>query len=497
LTNLKSLFTIYRFQLENTRQLGAIYVRPNEDSIKQAIQILIEVVKSGNEEILKYKENEETKFSDEIYAKKETDDQTIKKEIIKKPGNNLDDLNTKKPLTPKFSPAEIENQETIRKGIKKIEQDETIRKSVISKQPEIEEVKETFEEAPLDLVSNFKDAIKKPNDYRLIFNKSRSELNVIFSDSKGQFTHKRLRFKIPLRNKRTNQIDFEDISFESCPNSVSLFNSAIVCYVEQSLKSRYIDIYNNYKSWIFYANIEEAIQFLKMNNSDCEFLIFRKLFKVAQDEHIFSRSLLLTEESLFLFGGKSVSFKRKYTVRLHSEISRYIFSKFNDINQISSDFRDPEVDPFEKLKGEIVSIYHGDKIFIVEKTNPQNIEIFNKDGSLDEHVEFGATYDSRQYFVKLNFVNFRDKDEILLILYSQDQNMMFRLFDINTQKFEERKVNIVFQNTEEQQDKLKQIYTGFEEFEITTGIKGNQDLLLFSTRGDDPSCSLYKISVET
>jgi len=504
LLRLKSLFQIYQMQLNHAQNFGGILVRPFEITLKSVYESLKELLKNGNEIVHKTQSTNETGFDSsttEITLKTEkikqdlkSDEELTKKRIIESP-SKLPKQVEESEKTEIFYPEN--NQYRLKNESPVFQREEVRRSKEIEEEKEKEKEKEKMEDDSEKQVQNFKQAICKNNNYRMTFNRSRSELNVIFNEDSGKMIHKRLRFKVQLMNKKTKRIDLEDISFESCPSAISIFNMAAVCYVEQSLKVRYTDVYNSYKSWILYANLEEAIELLKTSEMDFEYIVFRKLFQIAQDEHIFDRSLLLTEESLFLFGGKSHRFKGKGkpTVRHHKEISNYIFKKFVDVNQISSEFRDSEVDDLENVKGELVSIYDGKHIFIVPRINPSVVEIFNQDGTLEDHVTLNFSDEENNYFVKLNLVNFREREEILFILSCQEQSFKFQLFDIENKSFEKGKVTLVLQN--EEQDKFKQIATNFEEFEITSGPNGSQDIILFSTRGDEPETLLYKIMIQS
>ena len=68
-------------------------------------------------------------------------------------------------------------------------------------------------------------------------------------------------------------------------------------------------------------------------------------------------------------------------------------------------------------KGEVDAIYTGEVIFVTKRFEPSVIEIFQKDGTTDEDesIEIPEAGSLKGYTVRMNLVNFRGKEEILLL----------------------------------------------------------------------------------
>jgi len=338
----------------------------------------------------------------------------------------------------------------------------------------------------------------------MTFNAGRSELLVILPATNGQSAQiKRLRFKIYLKGINGKKGRLEDLSFESSPSSISIFESNVIAYVDQNLKIRHPDVYNRYKACVLYADLKAGLASLS-GDTDAEDLVFRKLFLVGQDDHIQGRCLLVTEESLFLFGGRSYKFKGKASVRHHNEVALYFTKKMDSVEQNSSDFKDSQIDVLAE-KGEMAALYCENLIFVVKRSEPSLVEIFNKDGTTDEDesIEIPSGESLKGYTLKMNLVNFRGKEEILFAFYCRDKDIKFMLLDIKEKSFESANVTLVQvdegqeKEKEKEKEKLKLLYTGFEEIEASVHNTGVKQLYFYSYRGDVPEVIRCDIKVGT
>ncbi len=339
------------------------------------------------------------------------------------------------------------------------------------------------EESIEKTVQDFKEAIKTENGFLTFFNHEKTEL--IIANRNQEYM--RLAFKI----YSPDEEQYVGISFGSS-EAVKIVNSAFVCFVEAPLKKRHFDVYKQYKSWILFADLRPYLN-SEMFGKRKQYLTLKKLFLVCHDENVFNRSLGLINDNLFLIGGKRYSFKKKAQSKYHKGITSYFISKIDPkTNKNSSNFRDPECEDLDSLQGNCVSISSGDFLFITNKTNPTILEIFH-DGTHEKKIEIPHEYDKIKYKVKLNLVNFRGKEEILFTLYSIDEAQLYLLYDIEKECFEKGKITLEPENAES--DKYS-LYTGFEEMEVTTGGKGAETLLVFSTRNDKFEFFSNKIHVK-
>lgn len=340
-------------------------------------------------------------------------------------------------------------------------------------------------------VKIYQENLTTSNTYKLIFNPGRSELLIILQKD-GQTSIRRLRFKIYLKGQNGKKGRLEDISFESSPYSIAIYENNVVAYIDQNLKVRHSDVYNKYKACVIYADLKAGIESVS-KESEVEDLVFRKLFLVGQDDHIHSRCLVVTEESVFLFGGRSFKFKGKASIRQHGEVSLYFTKKMESVEQNSSEFKDSEIDNLNE-KGEVAAIYTGEVIFVTKRFEPSIIEIFKKDGTTDEDesIEVPEAGTLKGYTVRMNLVNFRQKEEILFSCFCKEKDIKFMLLDVKEKEFETEPISLT---AAAGQEKINLLYTGFEEIEAPISKSGAQELFFYTYRGDSPEVFKCEIKV--
>ena len=339
----------------------------------------------------------------------------------------------------------------------------------------------------LDQVVELKKSIEALNNCRMMFNGSKSEIILIHTKESENHIKKRLRFKVETRNGT-----LEDISFEFSPSSVAIWQSAVVCFIDQYARTRYRHIFEDYKYWILYADLRGFIAQKESEDNKVEDLIFRKLFLNTQNHELFHRCVLLNDENLFLFGGQSLNFKSKKALSVSDVVHMFNLKKLKTINQRITDFRETDTDKIDSSKGECVSIFNGKFIFICKRTEPKELEIFNSDGTSDTNVEFPKV--PKGASVRLALVNVNKKDRILFTFLTQDKPMEFLLFDIKGQSFEEDPVKLVPKDLAKE-DTFSTFYSGFEEIEVNKDTKPLSDVLLYNFRESKPKTIACEIRI--
>ena len=353
-------------------------------------------------------------------------------------------------------------------------------------QTDISELREEEEEKSPYEVDKFKQGLKTPIPYRVFFNGSKSELIISDPTNPGELI--RLRFKV----KRPGYYPYEDISFEFSPSSVTICNNIVACYIDNKFKIRYPEIFSQYKNLVLYADIEASIKSYKEDGKN--YLVFRKLFLITQNDEIMNRCLMINEDVLGFFGGTVYKLKGKKSSSESRYCSMYLLQKFTAIGQNSNEFRDTEIDEeMENVRGECLAIKTKDSTFVCSRSNPSCFEVFDKSGEMGDPAKFPKKYED--YFVHANLVNFRNKEEILMIFCKQSEAFDFLLYDVAEDKFEKNQISLVPIDSPDN-EKFQTVFSGFEQFEVTTNIdQPLENILIHSFRTETAKVITCKIQV--
>ena len=354
----------------------------------------------------------------------------------------------------------------------------------IEVQTDISECRE--EEKTTDEVAQFKQGLVTPIPYRVFFNGSKSEL--IISDPTNPAELIRLRFKV----KKPGYYPYEDISFEFSPSSVNICNNIVACYIDNKFKIRYPEIFSQYKNLVLYADIEASIKSYKQDGKN--YLVFRKLFLITQNDEIMNRCLMINKDVLGFFGGTVYKLKGKKSSSESRYCSMYLLQKFTAIGQNSNDFRDTEIDDeMEHVKGECLAIKSKEWTFVCAKSNPSCFEVFDQTGGMGDPAKFPKKFED--YFVHANLVNFRGKEEILMIFCKQSEGFEFLLYDVSSKTFETKQITLVPVDSPDN-EKFQTVFSGFEQFEVTTNIdQPLENILIHSFRAETPKIITCRIQV--
>ena len=331
-------------------------------------------------------------------------------------------------------------------------------------------------------IEEFKKSLTSPFNYHAFLNVILSEVKVLPASKQSEKEPITLQFKVLIGQKLV------DFSFSLSPNSIAIYQGAIVCYVDQNLKVSHPQVYKAYKNWILFANIEEALQ-SSDKKSNC--LVFKKLLPLCQEDCIYGRCLAVNNENLYLFGGKSIKYKDKTPMTYHNSLSMYSITKMKETLSSSIEIRDNEVDEMEYNSGECVMVYNSTQIFICRRKDPSTLEVFNNNGTIQTNVDFDISL--KECYVHLNLVNFRGKEEILLTFYNINENMRFLLYDIENRTTES---NVTLTPTEGEENVLSPLlYSGFEEIEYNSSAQPLKEIMVHNYRENEPKIVKYKISV--
>ena len=455
-------------ELEMTQNQNTSKIE-DEPSLSRTVNESIQNENAGNR-VVESSQNES--FQEQV-----SDIAAVEKTQIKGRDNNLDNDKTIKEVVPFKKTGDLEDEPTVRIGRKDDSEVEETKNSNLNRilNDSLINREESHQESvtrPVDQVAEFKMSRESRISYRVILNQARSELILAIPDGEN-YREKTLRFCVT----SANSSKLEDISFENSPNSIFVYQNAVVCYIDEQMKVRYPNIYNEYKNSILYASIQ-SIEETKEQEQD---LVFNKLILLEDDTNIFNRCLIGNENSLFLFGGKSMRFKGKAKANLHNEVSLYDLKKLKDVNQSVVDFKDPETTPMEKVSGECSAVFTNKFIILCKRSGASDLEIFKHDGIYEEDSELPETM--KGYSTSLVYVNFRKKEEILLISCAYGKEIVFHLYDIKKKNFEEKKVTLVPRENKAV-EKFSLVYSGFEYFESNTGLTPLENILIYSIRGD-------------
>ncbi len=323
-------------------------------------------------------------------------------------------------------------------------------------------------------LDNFKECLMRPLNSRVFINKAKNGI-ILVKDGNPSTSL----FKVHVKD------ELEEISFSISPSSVTVYNSAIVCYIDQQFKMTHPHIYQEYKNWILYADLNSS------NSERRKPIVFEKLIQLTADDHIFNRSLLVNDQSLFLFGGKSVKYKGKQRVVYHKNLSRYDLKKLTDLNQTASAFRDTDIDDeMENNKGECTVICAGNSIFVCQKNSPQNLEIFSEDGVIEENIELEMKTEGWTVF--MNPVLFEEKPHILITLCKVDEDMKFALYDVTKKVLVTKNVNI---KSKDEEISHPLFYSGFEEIEVNITGEFKDEIFVYNYRGEIPKIIPYVVKM--
>ena len=330
-------------------------------------------------------------------------------------------------------------------------------------------------------LDNFKECLATTMNSRVFINKAKNGI-IFVKDENHSAVCQNLLFKVHIKD------ELEEISFSLSPSSVTVFRGVIVCYIDQQFKITHPHLYQEYKNWILYADLKNLAALSSSSNT----IVFEKLIQLTTDDHIYNRSILINEQSLFLFGGKSVKYKGNQRVVYHKNLSRYDLKKFTDLNQRASTIRDTDIDDeMENSKGECTVIYAWNSIFVCQKNSPQNIEIFQEDGVIEESLDLGI--DTKGYTAFMNHVSFEERPYILVTLCKIDEDMKFVLYDILERVLVTENVTIVPRDEEVVHHPL--FYSGFEEIEVSITGDFKNEVLIYNYRGDVPKIIPYIVKM--
>ena len=345
--------------------------------------------------------------------------------------------------------------------------------------------KKSLESSLAENIKELKTCLNSNCDYTVFLNQVRSEARISQLTAKDTPCCQTLRFKVLLNGK------LEDISFYYSPDSVAIYQGAVVCYIDEHFKKTHTHIYNAYKNCILYANITAAVDG-SSSEREPNTLVFKKLFHLPTDENIFKRCLIVNETSLCLFGGKTLKFKGKKTATYQSSQLRYNIGNLKETDEKINHLRDSDVDAMEKNKGECVGVYNGRYIFLCEKNSPEAIETFNNDGTLEACIDLPI--ETKGFFTHLNLVNFRNKYEVLVTLCALDEDMKFLLYNIESKRFEKKEVTLVPKGNEVVYGPI--LYSGYEEIQSNNNKQTLDEILIYNYRSDVPQIIAYEIKVK-
>jgi len=331
-------------------------------------------------------------------------------------------------------------------------------------------------------VENFKECLATPNPFKVFVNKAKNGI-IVQTETGTEKTIQNLLFKVLIND------ELEELSFNLTPSSVTIYQGAIICYIDQQFKMTHPHIYEEYKQWILYADLNSILT-TPGPNSKRKYIIFERLIHLNGEDPIYNRHLLVNQQSLFLFGGKTVKFKGKNRVNYHKNVSRYDLKKLIEYGQKGSTIKDADVDAMESVEGECTVLNSGGFIYICQKNSPQDLEIFKEDGTVAENIELDMKTEG--YTAYLNPIIFEEKPHILMTLCKVDEDMKFLLCDILNKAVVGENITIAPKGVEVAHPLF---YSGFEEIEIYTGLDVKNELLIYNYRGDEPRVIHYEIKI--